>query len=447
MAKRRCLTKIRVTQNNVDDEHCDTTFTSFSTEEVRNINSSNVNERTNTNNGLQEETRLSSSSEHSRALMSHFDEATGDDESDTAERTVKSRGPTLLADIWNQSPDEKLVVKFNKEGQPYGEESSILASFIGTIGRNPELAPQGYTDWRLVPKEYKVRCINEIKLRFSFPRCGEDHIQKALGRTVKDFRGELKATYYEPNKHNRTSLVNAKPPRVPRDQCLKLLSNWDHDKTKRRATINRNNQKNQNMPHCAGRQSIAQLRAKKTIDGVEPSRAQIFIETHKDRKTRDKKSIDEESAKAVEKMKEKLEELPNGIEQMNGKIAWKGDIFDQVIGKEERRGRVRGVGGGVCASKLWGDFSGQQQSSEQRGEDSSNLVEKLLNDIKVMQSKHSEEMRVLQEKRDLELKTVMDKHHRLESHIHELVNLFTQRAPTNNPKDISDTTEYSNSIN
>ncbi|KAK9749869.1 hypothetical protein RND81_02G156500 [Saponaria officinalis] len=132
---------------------------------------------------------------------------------------------------------------------------------------------------------------------------------------------------------------------------------------------------------------------------------------------------------------------------MNGKIAWKGDIFDQVIGKEERRGRVRGVGGGVCASKLWGDFSGQQQSSEQRGEDSSNLVEKLLNDIKVMQSKHSEEMRVLQEKRDLELKTVMDKHHRLESHIHELVNLFTQRAPTNNPKDISYTTEYSNSIN
>ncbi|KAK9755843.1 hypothetical protein RND81_01G054700 [Saponaria officinalis] len=82
----------------------------------------------------------------------------------------------------------------------------------------------GYTDWRLVPKEYKVRCMNEIKLRFSFPRCGEDHIQKALGRTVKDFIGELKATYYEPNKHNRTSLVNAKPPRVPRDQWLKLLS-------------------------------------------------------------------------------------------------------------------------------------------------------------------------------------------------------------------------------
>ncbi|KAK9705286.1 hypothetical protein RND81_07G045200, partial [Saponaria officinalis] len=219
MAKRRCLNKIRITQNNVADGQCDTTLT---TEEMRNINSSNVDERTNTLNGLQEETRLSSSSEHSRALISHSDEASGDD-SDTVEHTVKCRGPTILADIWNQSPDEKWVVKFNREGQPYEDESSVLASFIGTIGRNPELAPQGYSDWRLVPKEYKDRCINEIKLRFSFPRCGENHIKKALGRTVKDFRGELKA---------RTSLVNANPPRVPRDQWLKLLSYWDQDKIK-----------------------------------------------------------------------------------------------------------------------------------------------------------------------------------------------------------------------
>ncbi|KAL9230665.1 hypothetical protein vseg_005988 [Gypsophila vaccaria] len=67
----------------------------------------------------------------------------------------------------------------------------------------------------------------------------------------------------------------------------------------RRATINKINQKNQITPHCAGRQSFAQLRAKKTINGVEPSRAQIFIETHKDRKIRDKKKIDEVSAKVV----------------------------------------------------------------------------------------------------------------------------------------------------
>ncbi|KAK9732783.1 hypothetical protein RND81_04G021800 [Saponaria officinalis] len=421
MAKRRCLNKIRIPQNNVANGQCDTTLT---TEEVRNINSSNVDERTNTLNGLQEETRLSSSSEHSRALISHSDKASGDD-SDTIEHTVKCRGPTILADIWNQSPDEKWVVKFNREGQPYGEESSVLASVIGTIGRNPELAPQGYSDWRISRKNTKTG------LRFSFPRCGENHIKKALGRTVKDFRGELKATYYEPNKHNRTSLENAKPPWVPRDQYfLILFCILTTGNVQRRSTINRINQKNQNMPHCAGRQSFAQLRTKKTIDSVESSRAQIFIDTHKDRKTRDKKSIDEESAKAVEKMKEKLGKLPNGIEQMNGKIAWKCDIFDQVIGKEERRGRVRGVGGGVCASKLWGDFSGQQQSSEQRGEDSSKLVEKLLNDIKVMQHKHSEEMRVLQEKRDLELKMVVDKHHHLESHIHELVSLFAQRAPT-----------------
>lgn len=49
---------------------------------------------------------------------------------------------------------------------------------------------------------------------------------------MKDFRGELKAEYYEPNKHNRSNLVTNKPDRVPSDQWLKLLSYWDQEKTK-----------------------------------------------------------------------------------------------------------------------------------------------------------------------------------------------------------------------
>ncbi|KAH9616139.1 hypothetical protein KSS87_014649 [Heliosperma pusillum] len=316
-----------------------------------------------------------------------------------------------------------------RSGQPYGDDSTTLSSFIGTIGRNPELAPQGYSDWRLVPKEYKDRCMNEIKLRFTFPRIGEEHILKALGRTVKDFRGELKAMYYEPNKHNRSNLVNAKPPRVPKDQWLKLISYWDQDKTKRRATIKRINQKNQNMPHCAGRRSFAQLRADKTIDGVEPSRAQIFIDTHKDRKTRDKRKLDEESAKAIESMKEKLDELPNGIEKMDGKIAWKGDIFDQVIGREERRGRVRGVGGNVCATKLWGTSDAHRLSnSMESNEVSSELVNNLFNTMSVMEQKHSEELQKVKEKSETEIKRVLAKQDRLESLIQELVGLFTARA-------------------
>lgn len=76
----------------------------------------------------------------------------------------RRRGPTILADVWNQDQQEKWVVKINRYGQPIGEEAGLLASFIGTIGRNPELAPQGYSDWRLVPKEIKVKCMNEIKV-------------------------------------------------------------------------------------------------------------------------------------------------------------------------------------------------------------------------------------------------------------------------------------------
>lgn len=82
---------------------------------------------------------------------------------------------------------------------------------------------------------------------------------------MKDLRGEMKAEYYEKNKHNRTELVKNKHLRVPPDQWLKLISYWDHDKTKRRSTTNRNNKKNQTMPHSAGRKSFACIRAERVL--------------------------------------------------------------------------------------------------------------------------------------------------------------------------------------
>ncbi|KAH9627553.1 hypothetical protein KSS87_005607 [Heliosperma pusillum] len=141
MTKRRRLTRIRVLENtsfNFEDVQSHTN-TSSNTEEGRNMNSNVGNEGSNTRDDLNGQTQIPSSFEF-------------------------SRGPTILTDIWNQPPDEKWVVKFNKQGQPYGDDSTTLSSFIGTIGRNPELAPQGYSDWRLVPKEYKDRCMNEIKV-------------------------------------------------------------------------------------------------------------------------------------------------------------------------------------------------------------------------------------------------------------------------------------------
>ncbi|XP_021745301.1 uncharacterized protein LOC110711233 [Chenopodium quinoa] len=250
MAKRRRLNKIRVSVENPS------TSTEMAETQHTDMDASHTVQKT--------------MSREETTIENEMDPSMQDDQ-DSEENSVTRRGPTILADIWNQSPEEKWVVKFNRYGQPIGEESTLLSSFIGTIGRNPELAPQGHPDWRLVPKEYKDKCMDEIRARFTFPRIGEPFILKTIGERVKDFRGELKAEYYEPNKHNRNLLVENKPGRVPIEQWLKLITYWEQDKTKRRATMNKNNQLKQKMPHCSGRKSFARRRAEKTINGVEPS--------------------------------------------------------------------------------------------------------------------------------------------------------------------------------
>lgn len=95
-------------------------------------------------------------------------------------------------------------------------------------------------------------------------------------------------------------------------------------------------------------------------------------------------------------MKSKMDDLPGGVEQSNGKIAWKGDIFDQVINKDERRGRVRGVGLGVCPTNLWGQScANQSMNMLQNNEVSSELIHRLVENMKVMQEKHREDMQMM----------------------------------------------------
>ncbi|XP_020231497.1 uncharacterized protein LOC109812045 isoform X3 [Cajanus cajan] len=70
----------------------------------------------------------------------------------------------------------------------------------------------------------------------------------------------------------------------------------------KRNQANRNNRTKQKMPHTRGSKSIGTLMVEKAIDGIEPTRAEIFILTHQRRK--DGRPLDDVSAKIVEKAPE-----------------------------------------------------------------------------------------------------------------------------------------------
>ncbi|XP_018625947.1 uncharacterized protein [Nicotiana tomentosiformis] len=144
------------------------------------------------------------------------------------------------------------------------------------------------------------------------------------------------------------------------------------------------------MPHTGGSKSIATLMAEKAENGIQPTRAQIFILTHKQRK--DGRPLDEESAKTIDMINERLRS--NSV-RLNDhppqNVAWEGNVYSQVL-ENEKNGYVRGLGLGLTLSTLWGSKSSIGNIDP---DDSSNEVKRLeqkVIELTELNGKQSEEM-------------------------------------------------------
>lgn len=80
--------------------------------------------------------------------------------------TIKRvRGPTFLREVWGKnSNEERIIVKFNKRGQPVGPNKKTFTGFLGTIARNGKYAPLDIEDWRKVSQENKDAMIKMVKV-------------------------------------------------------------------------------------------------------------------------------------------------------------------------------------------------------------------------------------------------------------------------------------------
>ncbi|XP_059305280.1 uncharacterized protein LOC132056895 isoform X2 [Lycium ferocissimum] len=109
----------------------------------------------------------------------------------------------------------------------------------------------------------------------------------------------------------------------------------------RRTQANRNNRTKQKMPHTGGSKSIATLMDEKAENGIEPTRAQIFVLSHKKRK--DGRPLDEDSASTIDMINERISNGERSTNQPPHSVAWEGDVYSQVLGNE-KSGYVRGLG-------------------------------------------------------------------------------------------------------
>ena len=78
--------------------------------------------------------------------------------------TRRVRGRTLLRDLYDLDPVERVKVSRNTHGQPVGSEARLLAGYLGILARNANMLPINYESWHHMPDSNKNQALANIKV-------------------------------------------------------------------------------------------------------------------------------------------------------------------------------------------------------------------------------------------------------------------------------------------
>ncbi|MFQ6671394.1 hypothetical protein Gotur_035955 [Gossypium turneri] len=78
--------------------------------------------------------------------------------------SCKTRGSTLLKDLYELNSVERVKVARNSHGQPIGSEARLLEGYLGIIARNANLLPINYESWHHMPDSNKNQALDNIKV-------------------------------------------------------------------------------------------------------------------------------------------------------------------------------------------------------------------------------------------------------------------------------------------
>ncbi|PKU64913.1 hypothetical protein MA16_Dca018428 [Dendrobium catenatum] len=140
-----------------------------------------------------------------------------------------------MCSIWGyhatQHGGERLVVNFNKYGQPIGKNKSLFVEFLGTIPRNGKYAPIDIRSWDQMPKSFKK--INNLFFQeiFEITRGSDVCVLQSIGKKWRNWKADVKSRYYDPNMTTELQLCNV-PKSILKDQWKNLLSYWNSEESK-----------------------------------------------------------------------------------------------------------------------------------------------------------------------------------------------------------------------
>ncbi|XP_039056830.1 uncharacterized protein LOC120199931 isoform X3 [Hibiscus syriacus] len=242
----------------------------------------------------------------------------------------KGRGPTRCRFLDDLAEGEQIFVQINKLGQPVGPNAYKLSCFLGTIARNGHRAPLTFVHWRAMPDSYKVDMWDYVQTKFDIDPSGKSWVMQAIGTKWRDWKADLKATYYYSLKTDEERLKVCDPRVVP-EQWSSLISYWNTDEAKKRCARNKAIRKKQTCGHSSGTKSYARIceeERNKRPDGKEPTRAELYILTHT---RKDGQPVDETASKLISKIREQ-----EAKKQNNSRCSDESnDTLCQVMGEEK----------------------------------------------------------------------------------------------------------------
>ncbi|RWR75198.1 transposon protein, putative, CACTA, En/Spm sub-class, expressed [Cinnamomum micranthum f. kanehirae] len=302
----------------------------------------------------------------------------------------RTRGSSRGIKLFNRRPDDKLIVQFNAEGQPIGDNARPFATLCGIIVRTPGNAPLQVTKWADVPEQSKEKMWKHIQDYAVVDDERKKWVLQSLGKKYRDYRKDIKDKYYSPWNTDDERLQH-RPPDVSSEDWAWLVQYWGSPEVQAVASKNKANRSSQKLRHTGGTKSFARHRDEETrsrTDGSIPTRADLFIRTHS---RKDGTPVDEKSTEIISKFKELSAAQEGGSSSSIGD-----DIYTQVMGAE-RHGRVRGYGLGPTPTSVFGSTSRQSQAAFDELQTELSSMHEKLQQMEEWKKNQEEEKRQMEE--------------------------------------------------
>ncbi|KAL4580171.1 hypothetical protein LXL04_016353 [Taraxacum kok-saghyz] len=185
----------------------------------------------------------------------------------------KVRGYTRKSDTWNMNSSQKIVVTFNKNSRPIGEEGNELTQFMGTLVRVAENVGIDIPEWRMVPDHKNEDLYSMVKAKFVFDPAETPAIKSwiigDMDKKWRTWKGLLKERAYD--KSLTVEEIVAKhceiDKRVNPNQFKTLVTQWFDPHYEIMCNKKSDNRKKMEEPHHL-----------KTL--VYPTHGQIYVKAH-----------------------------------------------------------------------------------------------------------------------------------------------------------------------